>query len=295
LSCGIISCQSPEAIKWVKEAVATVTELQYRAWEKGEHDFIYLRVTIPNGFDSIDDIQYLETALLYHPELTKCDWTIKRKYRLLVKGPDGGMVERGKRALIIQSLPPALDYIKKTGVLLPPRSDGPPHPAWLLNGLFSQFRVSVASASDLTPRVTPAPPSPPRDTEVEPEPTKARIQATPIHTKLKVDEYVRHPKPAPKSTPRQLFPLPPRRELTGIATINESLERTDIRENTDSATSGATINEATGDTPFTTPAFSAPGSSWAEDDVDSEAEHMDDDNSTNMTPEEEDRLLGIQH
>jgi len=152
----------------------------------------------------------------------------------------------------------------------------------------------VASASDLTPRVTPAPPSPPRDTEVEPEPTKARIQATPIHTKLKVDEYVRHPKPVTKATTRQLFPLPPRREPSGITTINESLERTDIRDDTtDSATSGVTPNsEATGDTPNTTPATPPRGSSWSED-VDSEAEHMDDDTSTNFTPEEEDRLLKL--
>jgi len=279
LSCGIISCQSPEAIKWVKEAVATVTELQYRAWEKGEHDFIYLRVTIPNGFDSIDDIQYLETALLYHPELTKCDWTIKRKYRLLVKGPDGGMVERGKRALIIQSLPPALDYIKKTGVLLPPRADGPPHPAWLLNGLFSQFRVSVASASDLTPRVTPSTASSKAPSE-QPEP--ARIPATPIHAKLKVDEYVRHP----KTTPRRLFQHPPIRESSGLTVINESLERTDLGDAT-SVTTNTEFSDKTKPTLITHD--HEPSGSW-NDDMDSEAEHMDD-NAETPDLEEEKRLL----
>jgi len=265
-----------------------VTNGQFRAWAKGEHDYIYLRVIIPNGFDSIDEVTYLETALLYHPELSKCDWTIKRIYRLLVKDAKGNMVEKGKRALIIQSLPPALDYIKRSGVYLPPRPDGPAHPAWLLDGLYSQFRVSVANATDLVAKTHPKPATVPVE-PVEPVEPSERVQGppTPIPTKLKVEEFVARP-----LQPRQLFKIPnqnPIRTNSGLDTINESMERTGIRDEPPStnATGPVDTNQ----------------SRWA-DDIDSEPEHGANDMDTDLnlnddlgtddvdfSPEETDRLL----
>ena len=286
LACGIITCLSDDAKRWVKEAIAEVTNHQFRAWSKGEHEFIYLKITIPNGFDAIDDVTYLETALLYHPELTKCNWTVKRKFRLMIKDAKGAMVEKGKRALIIQSLPPALDYVKRVGSYLPPHPDGPASPAWLLNGLYSQFRVSVASAADLIARAQPQPPtlsSPPKTTE--------RAPPTPIQAKIRVDEFVANPNPNQKIH-RQLFQhQAPHRVSSGLSTINESLERTDLHD---------TPSPTHTPSPTLTPTLPNHGlpKQWADDiDSDVETELMDAENSTDntdaviITPEDAANLL----
>jgi len=140
LRCGIWVCKHEQAITWFKEAVTTVCGTSYKGWSnKDEQVTSFVKLFVPNGFENLSPVEYLEANRLVFESASTCDipWTFINEY-----------VHHQKHTRIIVAQIPTetFEAIQKSGKETSPGSN-----VWKADGFMAPIKMTLATAGDMRP------------------------------------------------------------------------------------------------------------------------------------------------
>jgi hypothetical protein len=131
LQCGIWECNNKEALAWYKEAIANITNKEFRAWTRYEKSTQLIKIFPHESFSHYSAKLFLESVHYYHLDLNINAWKVLHEYRQ----------KRGNRVLVVEVPVQLLDLAKTKAT----HDSG----QWRLQGMAMPMRFAMATPNDL--------------------------------------------------------------------------------------------------------------------------------------------------
>jgi len=132
LQCGLWDCNNRDSLNWYRDAIAKVTNKEFRGWAKHEKSTQLIKIFPHESFAKYSAPQFLETIHYYHLDLNINAWKILLEYSQV----------KGRRVLVVEVPTQLLDMAKK-------KATHSESGIWRLQGMAMPMRFAMATPGDL--------------------------------------------------------------------------------------------------------------------------------------------------